>query len=147
MDASGSPSSDVSAFAKVLDWIEVMNYDIWGSWSTAVGPNAPLADACAPSADQQGSANSAVAAWTGAGFPANQIVLGVASYGHSFKVSSGSAVKNGALVAYPPFDASSQPDGDSWDDAAGPDVCGVEQPVGGERLSVVHACTLVLMRR
>lgn len=26
----GNPLKDVSAFAKVLDWILVMNYDIWG---------------------------------------------------------------------------------------------------------------------
>ncbi|KAF8582525.1 glycoside hydrolase family 18 protein [Ramaria rubella] len=131
MDASGSPSANVAPFAKVLDFIEVMNYDIWGSWSSAVGPNAPLADACASPADQQGSATSAVKAWTGAGFPAHQIVLGVASYGHSFHVSNSTAIQNGVLVPYPAFDAQQQPDGDAWDDAAGPDVCGVQQPVGG----------------
>jgi chitinase len=48
-----------------------MNYDIWGSWSTGIGPNAPLDDSCAPT--QAGSAKSAVAAWTGAKFPANQV--------------------------------------------------------------------------
>jgi hypothetical protein len=26
----GNPMSDVSAFAKVLDWITIMNYDVWG---------------------------------------------------------------------------------------------------------------------
>ncbi|KAF8510382.1 glycoside hydrolase family 18 protein [Gautieria morchelliformis] len=131
VDSTGSPSSDVSAFAKVLDFIEIMNYDIWGSWSTAVGPNAPLDDSCAPAADQQGSAMKAVAAWTQAGFPAQKIVLGVASYGHSYSVANTDAVQNGALVPYPPFNKANQPHGDSWDGAAGPDVCGVQQPVGG----------------
>ncbi|KAF8510380.1 glycoside hydrolase family 18 protein [Gautieria morchelliformis] len=131
MDSTGSPSSDVSAFAKELDFIQCMNYDIWGSWSTAVGPNAPLDDSCAPAADQQGSAMKAVTAWTQAGFPAHQIVLGVASYGHSFSVANANALQNGALVPYPPFDKANQPHGDSWDGDAGPDVCGVEQPVGG----------------
>lgn len=138
MDASGSPSSNVAAFAKELDFIEVMNYDVWGAWDTTVGPNAPLADACAPSADQQGSAMSAVAAWTAAGFPANQIVLGVASYGHSFSVSNANALQGGVLVSYPSFDSSNQPLGDSWDDTAGPDVCGVEQPAGGEPIFPFH---------
>lgn len=109
-----------------------MNYDIWGAWSNTVGPNAPLNDACAPSADQQGSAMSAVAAWSNAGFPKSKLVLGVASYGHSFSVPNSAAVQNGALVPYPAFDKSNQPAGDSWDDTAGPDVCGVEQPVGGK---------------
>lgn len=119
----------------MLDYVEVMNYDVWGSWSTAVGPNAPLNDTCASSADQQGSAVSAVEAWTKAGFPANQIVLGVASYGHSFKVTPSNAFVSGStttLAAYPSFDANDQPLGDSWDsDApAGVDQCGNYSPGG-----------------
>lgn len=131
MDTTGSPSSSVSGFAKTLDFIEIMNYDIWGSWSSAVGPNAPLDDACASGANQQGSAKSAVAAWTKAGMQPHQIVLGVASYGHSFSVAPSAAVKNGALTAYPAFDASRQPAGDAWDDQPGVDVCGNEEPAGG----------------
>lgn len=30
VDASGNPSTDMSAFAKVLDWFLLMNYDVWG---------------------------------------------------------------------------------------------------------------------
>ncbi|CCM01183.1 uncharacterized protein FIBRA_03231 [Fibroporia radiculosa] len=127
--SNGSPSTNVSAFAASLDYIEVMNYDVWGSWSPTVGPNSPLNDTCAPSADQQGSAVSALAAWTAAGFPANQIVLGVAGYGHSFDVPQATAFASGStteLAAYPSFEKSDQPLGDSWDsDApAGVDQCG-----------------------
>lgn len=111
-----------------------MNYDVWGSWSTAVGPNAPLNDTCAPAADQQGSAVSAVAAWTAAGFPASQIVLGVPSYGHSFTVEPSAALVSGSestLAAYPAFVSSQQPLGDAWDTnaTAGVDQCG--NPTGG----------------
>jgi len=132
--SDGSPMSNVSAFADVLDYIEVMNYDVWGTWDSTVGPNSPLNDTCAPAADQQGSAVSALAAWTAAGFPANQIVLGVASYGHSFKVEQSAALVAGSeteAAAYPAFVASEQPLGDSWDsDApAGVDQCG--NPTGG----------------
>ncbi|THH18711.1 hypothetical protein EW146_g2328 [Bondarzewia mesenterica] len=133
--SDGAPMSDVSGFAKVLDYIEVMNYDIWGSWSTSVGPNAPLNDTCVPSGvSPQGSAVSAVNSWTKAGFPANQIILGVASYGHSFHVDSASALgSSGSLVAYPPFDKSQQPHGDSWDSngTGPPDQCGNPPAVGG----------------
>jgi len=95
-----------------------MAYDIWGSWSKSVGPNAPLNDSCAPT--QAGSATSAVTAWTNAKFPADQIVLGVPAYGHSFFVDEASAVNaQGQLVAYPPFDASKQPSGDKDDGKAG----------------------------
>jgi chitinase len=31
-DASGNPSTDVSGFAEVFDYIALMNYDVWGSW-------------------------------------------------------------------------------------------------------------------
>ncbi|PSR78640.1 hypothetical protein PHLCEN_2v7387 [Hermanssonia centrifuga] len=138
----GLPSKDVSGFAQVLDYVEIMNYDIWGSWSNAVGPNAPLNDSCALPANQQGSAVSAIEAWTQAGLPANQLILGVASYGHSYYVdkndaitmtspqasSAGYASPPGAapLAAYPPFDKAQQPLGDSWDSnaPAGVDLCG-----------------------
>jgi chitinase len=50
--SDGNPMTDVSEFAKVLDYIEILNFDIWGPWSNTVGPNAPLYDTCAPAADQ-----------------------------------------------------------------------------------------------
>ena len=139
----GTPTTDVSPFSEVLDYVTLMNYDVWGTWSPAVGPNAPLDDTCAPPQYQQGSATSAIAAWTRAGFPANKLVLGVGSYGHSYFVSQENAFAGATpsapqppgttpLAAYPPFDASQQPLGDSWDaDApAGTDVCGNPTPGG-----------------
>ncbi|KAF9232667.1 chitinase [Melanogaster broomeanus] len=132
--ATGSPLTDVSGFAEVFDYIAIMNYDVWGSWSSAVGPNAPLNDTCAAPADQMGSAVSAVKSWTAAGMPADKIVLGVASYGHSFSVSPSNAFADAAqtqLAAYPPFDASNQPLGDVWDDTGSVDACGVYEGPGG----------------
>lgn len=80
----------------------IMNYDINGQWSTTgVGPNAPLDDAC--STVKAGSATSAIAAWTGAKFPAKQLLLGVAAYGHSFTVDPTVAVVSGALASFPAF--------------------------------------------
>ena len=112
-----------------------MNYDVWVPWDSTVGPNAPLNDTCASPENQQGSAVSAVAAWTAAGLPPSQLVLGVASYGHSFSVNTSDAFVNGStteLAAYPSFNASVFPLGDAWDDAAGtPDACGNIQTNGG----------------
>jgi len=133
-DASGSPLADVTAFAEVFDYVAIMNYDVWGSWLSAVGPNAPLNDSCASPADQQGSAVSAVAAWTKAGMPANKLVLGVAGYGHSFSVSPSAAFESNdakTLAAYPAFNASNQPLGDAWDSTGGNDVCGNYEGPGG----------------
>ncbi|KAG1744095.1 uncharacterized protein EDB91DRAFT_1246978 [Suillus paluster] len=68
--------------------------------------------------------------------PANHIVLGVASCGHSFNVSRLSpsdAFASGTktLAAYPTFNASNQPLGDVWGGVAGVDICGVSEAAGG----------------
>ncbi|KAH9932466.1 chitinase [Fomitopsis serialis] len=124
--SNGSSVSNVSDFATVLDWVNVMNYDVHGSWDSTVGPNAPLNDTCANSTTAVGSAVSALAAWSAAGMPAHQIVLGVAGYGHSYAVEPSAAVaQNGTLNMYPAFNASEQPLGDAWDNATNTDVCGV----------------------
>ncbi|KZT70436.1 glycoside hydrolase family 18 protein [Daedalea quercina L-15889] len=115
---SGSPLTDVSGFYDALDYIEVMNYDVYGAFSSSVGPNSPLNDSCAPAADQQGSAVSAVQAWSSAGFKQDKIVLGVAGYGHSFRVTQGNAESDRTLRLYAPFEEDDQPNGDSWDTAA-----------------------------
>lgn len=154
VDTSGSPATDVSGFAKVLDYIAIMDYDVFGpGWSKVAGPNAPLNDTCAPSGQQDGSAVSAVQAWTSAGFPANQIVLALAAYGHGFVVDSTAAFdtsNSGAvasttstsmppgttlLAAYPPVANSSNPQGDPtdvWSAGGAVDECGrVTQPGWG----------------
>ncbi|KAF9528012.1 chitinase [Crepidotus variabilis] len=131
VDANGNPLTDVGGFSKVLNYVAIMNYDVWGSWSDTVGPNAPLDDSCAPPSAQVGSAKSAIKAWKDAKFPASQIVLGIPSYGHSFRVRRQDAYLNGSttqLALYPPFDKNDPPAGDKWDDApGGVDICGVKQ--------------------
>lgn len=109
-----------------------MNYDIWGSWSSTVGPNAPLSDTCAAVDNQQGSVVTAVARWTAAGMPIDQIVLGVASYGRSFHVDPRDAINDkGTINTYPPFNASMQPTGDQWDDSPAIDECNNQTGPGG----------------
>ncbi|TCD65196.1 hypothetical protein EIP91_002982 [Steccherinum ochraceum] len=137
----GAHSTDVSAFADVFDYISIMNYDVWGSFSAnqMVGPNAPLNDTCVSDPSQaQGSAVSAVAAWTSAGFPANKIVLGVASYGHSYQVDQSKALSsttptNGTLPlnAWVQHEAT-QPAGDALDAFANASTtsCGTTVPAG-----------------
>lgn len=104
--SNGSPLTDVSAFASVLDNILVMNYDVWGgesfpelltalstetdflpppphlAASSTPGPNAPLKNACTNS--QQPTANmlSAIEAWEAAGMPAKKMLMGVPAYGY-----------------------------------------------------------------
>ncbi|PBK97675.1 glycoside hydrolase family 18 protein [Armillaria gallica] len=133
-DQDGVPSTNVTAFADYLDYVAIMNYDIWGPWSATVGPNAPLNDSCAHPEHQMGSAVSAVSAWTAAGFPSNQLLLGVAAYGHSFSVTKVDAFSESSdtLALYAPVNSSVHPVGDSWDDTeAGVDVCGNVTTISG----------------
>ncbi|EIW85416.1 glycoside hydrolase family 18 protein [Coniophora puteana RWD-64-598 SS2] len=88
VDANGDPMADMSGFAKVFDYVEIMNYDVYGPEYTKVfGPNAPLDSSCAPSGQQGKSAKMAVETWTEAGFPASQLVLGVPAYGYGYKAT------------------------------------------------------------
>ena len=50
--------------------------------SATPGPNAPLWDKCGTSGRPESSARAAIEAWKAAGFPAEQLVLGVPSYGY-----------------------------------------------------------------
>lgn len=131
---SGAPSTDVSGFATVLDYVALMNYDLWGPWSAVVGPNAPLDDSCAPKGRRAGSATSAIKAWSSAGMPLDQIVLGVPAYGHSFVVQAANAFapkSKTVLANYPEFVEGAEQTGDNWSGEGGVDVCGVEQSGGG----------------
>jgi len=61
-----------------------------------------LDDSC--SKVQTGSGIKAVKAWTAAGFPSNQILLGVPAYGHSYNVTTANALDSSGNVAdHPPF--------------------------------------------
>ncbi|KAI1795158.1 glycoside hydrolase [Ganoderma leucocontextum] len=95
----GNPIRDLSDFARVLDWVLLMNYDTWGS-SSEPGPNAPLSDACNNSTQPNANALSALRAWTAAGFSPSQLVLGVPSYGYLSR-SSATHLQTRALRSSP----------------------------------------------
>lgn len=130
MDSTGAPSANITDFSKVLDYIAIMNYDVKSNSAVGAGPSSPLDDSCAPVGARFGSAVSAVAAWTAAGMPASQIVLGVPAYGHSF-VLPPSSRQNFTITAYPPYNTGLELPGDKWDGDGGVDVCGVMQGPGG----------------
>lgn len=79
--SNGDPVGSVARAAGALDYLMLMNYDVWGSSSTP-GPNAPLANLCGNSTQPVASAAGGVKAWTNAGMPASKILLGVPSYGY-----------------------------------------------------------------
>ncbi|PPQ87480.1 hypothetical protein CVT25_008216 [Psilocybe cyanescens] len=137
VDSTGFPSANISEFSQVLDYIAIMNYDVKSNVSVGAGPSSPLDDSCAPVGARFGSAVSAVKDWTAAGMPANQIVLGVPAYGHSFLAAipflggSNATLQNPQFLSYPPYAANSSRRGDRWDGDGGLDVCGVLEGPGG----------------
>ncbi|KAI8610718.1 glycosyl hydrolases family 18-domain-containing protein [Chytriomyces sp. MP71] len=82
LDAKGSPSADVSQFAKYFDWINIMAYDLNQIWGLNSGPVAPLQTDKFGMAAPNASIVDAVKNWIHSGFPANQIALGTGFYGH-----------------------------------------------------------------
>ncbi|KAI7778038.1 hypothetical protein LA080_002675 [Diaporthe eres] len=130
-DATGNKSTDLSGFADVLDYLMVMNYDVYGAWAATAGPNAPLDSAC-DARNNQGSAKLGVQGWLDAGVPADKLVLGIAAYGHGFRVNETSAL-NGTdtLQLYPAQNSSDRFQGSSWDDDPRVDECGNASPPSG----------------
>ena len=125
VDSSGSPSKNLSEFSKVLDMISIMDYDLMSNPKIGAGPSSPLNDSCTLMGARFGSAVSAVDAWAAAGIPRNQILLGVAAYGHSYVVPpTQTSSSNVEHLSYPPFDLSLEQVGDSWSGDGGVDVCG-----------------------
>ncbi|KAI8359358.1 glycoside hydrolase superfamily [Mortierella sp. GBAus27b] len=69
--------TDVREYSKVVNHINIMAYDINGSWSPLTGANAPF-----KGGDELSYVGGAQA-WIEAGFPAQQINMGVPFYGRS----------------------------------------------------------------
>ncbi|KAF9226582.1 glycoside hydrolase family 18 protein [Gyrodon lividus] len=86
--ADGRPMKDVSSFARFLDLITLMNYDA-SETRQPPGSNAPLYDGCGNSSQPGQTAVGGYNAWTAAGFPASQILLGVPAYGYVVDSSAG----------------------------------------------------------
>ncbi|KAF5376626.1 hypothetical protein D9615_007898 [Tricholomella constricta] len=120
LGANGKPLTNVSEFAKLMTFVNIMNYDVCGA-SSKPGPNAPLGNLCGTSKQPQATAQAALAQWTRAGFPASKLMLGLAFYGYVSKSTakklSGSLMPDPSVspVAHPrgpPKDLSVAPAGD-----------------------------------
>ncbi|KAF9913324.1 hypothetical protein EC991_000086 [Linnemannia zychae] len=119
-DGPEGQMKDVSEFAKVVNHINVMAYDINGSWGSVTGPNAPLGGS--GDLTYVGGAQ----AWIDAGFPPAQINMGVPFYGRSLTTQSD--MTNSQSMAAPFFKA--VPLGDS-NDALWTDPCEHEAAYSG----------------
>ncbi|KAL5291962.1 CHIA.2 family protein [Megaselia abdita] len=89
------PSYNIPAISKALHFINLMTYDLHGSWDGRTGENAPLYD----SGDL--SVNAAVNYWLQQGAPAEKLVLGLGFYGRSFTLANSGSHGLGAPTTGP----------------------------------------------
>lgn len=74
--------------AKYLDWINVMTYDYHGAWDTYTGVLAPLLEDSNPggSYSVRDTIENYLEAFQAVGIPSEKIILGMPTYGRTFKV-------------------------------------------------------------
>lgn len=87
-----APSSDWSGrydwnvMSSVCDWIGVMTYDYYGSWTPKAGPTAPLYGNF--SQTDQGWIDNSVSHYRAKGVPSSKLLIGIPFYGWQFNASS-----------------------------------------------------------
>ncbi len=101
---------DFSNLAGLLDWVGVMTYDYYGSWTSISGFVSPLYDpAPGTTSDDEGSCNSSITQFLQSStVPASKLFMGLAFYGYDFQASglyksrtgSAPAVSYATAVAY-----------------------------------------------
>jgi len=93
-------SYDVPSLSKYLDFINVMAYDLHGSYDGVTGQNAPLyASSIETSASQKLlNVDACIRGWISRGADPQKIALGLGMYGRSYTLSNKSNNKLGALA-------------------------------------------------
>ncbi|HTY37709.1 MAG TPA: glycosyl hydrolase family 18 protein [Bacteroidota bacterium] len=89
---------DWTVMKNILDWVGVMTYDFYGSWTTKIGPNSPLYGNFTQT--DQGWIDNSVSFYLGKGVPRSKLLIGTAFYGWKFNGSSmyGSGVGTAQLT-------------------------------------------------
>ncbi|GAA94376.1 glycoside hydrolase family 18 protein [Mixia osmundae IAM 14324] len=127
-------TKDLSVLAANLDFISLMNYDVYGPWTATSGPNGPLASTCATDEGAGASAIDGVARWVSYGFKKSQIVLGAPAYGYVYATAKGGLVStrtvSGSSSKLYQKVIAAAPQGSASDDKPGKDICGNQQGYG-----------------
>lgn len=90
-------NTELSKINQLVDFANIMTYDIHGSWEPYTNFNAPLYHNVTEQ-PYQVSVSSAVQEWLKAGFSRDKLVMGVPFYGYIYK--SVSPMNNGLLQTY-----------------------------------------------
>ncbi|XP_035779009.1 acidic mammalian chitinase-like [Anopheles albimanus] len=83
-------SYDINCIARHVDYINLMTYDYNGSWDSYTGHNAPLYAGPTDTTEFQQKLNidHSVQHWLNEGAQAHKLILGVPTYGRSFRLSN-----------------------------------------------------------
>jgi GH18 family chitinase len=76
---------ELAAIAPIVDWINLMGYDLHGTWESSTGFNAPLYESSTDPAGAGNTVDGAVQGYLAAGVPAGKLTLGVPFYGHGWQ--------------------------------------------------------------
>src|SRR5690606_33711589 len=64
----------------LLDWVNIMTYDMAGGWSSTTGFHSPLYDS-RPNPPEGTSTHTSLQGFLAAGIPAHKLIMGVPFYG------------------------------------------------------------------
>ncbi|XP_062398058.1 acidic mammalian chitinase-like [Sardina pilchardus] len=82
---------EIAKVSTYLDFINVMTYDFHGAWDTSTGHNSPLYGSATDMGDNvYYNTDFAMRYWRDGGAPAEKLLLGVATYGRTFRIVSAS---------------------------------------------------------
>ncbi|PLW19911.1 hypothetical protein PCASD_13837 [Puccinia coronata f. sp. avenae] len=133
--------SDVSEFAKVLNFFTIMAYDVYGSsFSKLAGPNSPLYSTCSEPTKKFSVAQT-IKQWTSTGIPSRQLLLGIPSYGYAYTLLSSkitpshlSGQPGVTSLLFQPHADTVPESGKTAGQAGGTDACGNPNVAGGQWL-------------
>ncbi|PLW32581.1 hypothetical protein PCANC_17265 [Puccinia coronata f. sp. avenae] len=133
--------SDVSEFAKVLNFFTIMAYDVYGSsFSKLAGPNSPLYSTCSEPTKRYSVAQT-IKQWTSTGIPSRQLLLGIPSYGYAYTLLSSkitpshlSGQPGVTSLLFQPHADTVPESGKTAGQAGGTDACGNPNVAGGQWL-------------
>ncbi|CAC5375850.1 E3.2.1.14 [Mytilus coruscus] len=92
---------DIPTMAQYMDFINIMSYDLHGSWQSTTGHNSPLFPKSNEYGDQRYLNIDYVAKyWNSSGAPKEKLIIGLATYGRTFTLS-GSQTGIGAAASGP----------------------------------------------
>ena len=80
---------EIEKIKQILDWVNLMSYDLHGSWENVTGHSTAMTGVIPTVPDS-------VNAWLEGGMPPSQIALGIATYGRTFTLANTSQTGLGA---------------------------------------------------